>query len=33
MLEVVPATRVITIFNPKAEDKTTGGERISKHPV
>ena len=28
MLEVAPATRVITMFNPKAEDKTKGGERI-----
>src|SRR5882724_4777266 len=28
LLEVVPATRVVTMFNPKAEDKTQGGERI-----
>ncbi len=28
LLEVVPATRVITVFNPKAEDKTQGTERI-----
>jgi hypothetical protein len=28
LLEVVPATRVITMFNPKAEDKTQAGERI-----
>lgn len=28
LLQVVPATRVITVFNPKAEDKTQGGERI-----
>jgi Ribosomal protein L7/L12 dimerisation domain len=28
LLQVVPATRVITVFNPKAEDKTHGGERI-----
>jgi hypothetical protein len=28
LLEVVPATRVITVFNPKAEDKTQGAERI-----
>jgi hypothetical protein len=28
LFEVVPATRVITMFNPKAEDKTQGGKRI-----
>jgi hypothetical protein len=28
LLEVVPATRVITVFNPKAEDKTQGAGRI-----
>ncbi|WP_339030470.1 hypothetical protein WI604_03880 [Bradyrhizobium symbiodeficiens] len=28
LLEVVPGTRVITVFNPKAEDKTQGGERL-----
>jgi hypothetical protein len=28
LLEVVPGTRVITVFNPKAEDQTQGGERI-----
>jgi hypothetical protein len=28
LLEVVPATRVVTLFNPEAEDKTQGGERI-----
>jgi hypothetical protein len=28
LLEVVPATRVITMFNPRAEDRTQGGERI-----
>jgi hypothetical protein len=28
LLEVVPATRVITMFNPKAEDRNQGGKRI-----
>jgi hypothetical protein len=28
LLEVVPGTRVITVFNPKAEDKTQGAGRI-----
>jgi hypothetical protein len=28
LLEVVPATRVVTVFNPKAQDKTQGAQRI-----
>src|ERR1700744_6292950 len=28
LLEVVPATRVVTLFNPKAKNKTQGGQRI-----
>lgn len=28
LLQVVPGTRVITVFNPKAEEKSTGGQRI-----
>lgn len=29
LIEVVPATRIITMFNPKAQDKTQSGERIA----